>query len=471
MSATTRIRKNVITLSKVQQQNYTFAVQQLKSSGQRKKYDDYVSTHNAANGTDKPFHESPLFLPWHRQFILDFESDMRKALVDFQRESDFTLPYWDWAADAASATPQTAPVWSTDLMGGDGDADEIVTTGPFRSTNWVSAPKRPEGLSANRGRFLERGFGRGRAATLPTQAEVEKALAIPTYDETPWDSSSPYHSSFRNALEGWVVPPGLSGPGLHNRLHQWVAGLEGSMLWMTSPNDPVFWLHHCNLDRIWAQWQAKNPGIRYPETPQAPPETRKIRGNEPMWPWLSITPNDVWEHASLGYEYESAIPWPGPNALGAIPMEPVRVGSTWASTLFGDGWQINGGLPDPATQSVIANGIYGITLRGKGVVSEATQYVCLRGPDARWQTPWVGPEAYASDTQWFEPWTGDGFVPGTEQEGVCVPVGPNEDCWFRRKAGPYPRGVEFVVAATRHKEYAGRFKMWGFLGVGTPEGH
>ena len=50
-----------------------------------------------------------------------------------------------------------------------------------------------------------------------------------------------------NALEGWI-----NGPQHHNRVHVWIGG---SMLINTSPNDSVFFLHHCNVDRIWALWQ------------------------------------------------------------------------------------------------------------------------------------------------------------------------------------------------------------------------
>ena len=31
----------------------------------------------------------------------------------------------------------------------------------------------------------------------------------------------------------------------------------------TSPNDPVFFLHHCNVDRLWAQWWSDNPKRPY----------------------------------------------------------------------------------------------------------------------------------------------------------------------------------------------------------------
>lgn len=34
---------------------------------------------------------------------------------------------------------------------------------------------------------------------------------------------------------------------------------------VSSPGDPVFYLHHTWLDRIWAQWQAQNPQVRLKE--------------------------------------------------------------------------------------------------------------------------------------------------------------------------------------------------------------
>ncbi len=63
---------------------------------------------------------------------------------------------------------------------------------------------------------------------------------------SPWDETRNTRS-FRNRLEGW-----FGGNILHNRCHRWIGG---DMVAGTSPNDPVFWLHHCNVDRIWADWQ------------------------------------------------------------------------------------------------------------------------------------------------------------------------------------------------------------------------
>lgn len=63
---------------------------------------------------------------------------------------------------------------------------------------------------------------------------------------------------FRNGMEDWVTQlgdPRVATPGsqLHNRVHLYIGG---NMAPMTSPNDPVFFLHHCFIDKVWADWQA-----------------------------------------------------------------------------------------------------------------------------------------------------------------------------------------------------------------------
>jgi hypothetical protein len=184
-----------------------------------------------------------------------FESDMQAILG----QPDFALPYWDWARDAALSDPTTAPIWDVAFMGGQGNP---VSTGPFRTGQWTLAG----------GGSLVRQFGVS-AAALPSQADVLSALALPTYDTAPWNSTSA--NSFRNHLEGWDTNPA----GLHNRVHLWVGG---SMLPMTSPNDPVFFLHHANTDRIWSIWQALYGQNSFLPT-QGAREGHNL--NDEMYPW------------------------------------------------------------------------------------------------------------------------------------------------------------------------------------------
>jgi hypothetical protein len=120
-------------------------------------------------------------------------------------------------------------------------------------------------------------------------------------------------SSFRNILEGWVS----TGPDVdvHNRVHVWVGG---SMAPGTSPDDPVFFMHHCNIDRLWAQWQHLHPGQQYPEVvPRiGVPGNRPHGLDDPMPPWTAlpelVRPRDMLDHTRIvvrgrpaGYTYDT----------------------------------------------------------------------------------------------------------------------------------------------------------------------
>ncbi len=161
-------------------------------------------------------------------------------------------------------------------MGGNGNP---VTTGAFASGQWTTI----NADGSSRGGLI-REFGSG-TSELPTQTDVNAALGETPYDTSPWNSTtSPSH---RNRLEGW------NGSRLHNQVHVWVGG---DMAQDTSPNDPVFFLHHCNIDRLWAQWQARNSNQGYTPTSRGP---QGHNLNDLMYPWngsdnvLEARPADV----------------------------------------------------------------------------------------------------------------------------------------------------------------------------------
>lgn len=230
-------------------------------------------------------HQGPAFLPWHREFILRFERQLQIAVGD----DNFGLPYWDWAADAAlpdPTDPNQAVIWRNDFMGGQGTP---VRTGHFREGEWTLFP------SGSLARELGRSEG---VSTLPTQAHANAAVAATTYDSSPWNRLSA--TGFRNQFEGW-----LPANGLHNRIHLWVGG---SMLPGTSPNDPVFFLHHCNVDRIWALWQQCHPGVPYRPTDADADAPAGHRLNDRMFPWTSPSDRriaDLLDFTALGYTYDS----------------------------------------------------------------------------------------------------------------------------------------------------------------------
>lgn len=74
-----------------------------------------------------------------------------------------------------------------------------------------------------------------------------------------------------------------SGKGLiilHGEVHNWVGGNMANP--KKSPNDPIFFLHHAFIDKVWADWQGTHHPSLFPE---------EYRDSQ-MKPW-SVTVDDV----------------------------------------------------------------------------------------------------------------------------------------------------------------------------------
>jgi tyrosinase len=55
-------------------------------------------------------------------------------------------------------------------------------------------------------------------------------------------------------------------PWLHNQVHRWIGGDKAPA---SSPNDPVFFLHHANVDLLWESWMDRH-GRNYVPTTWSP---------------------------------------------------------------------------------------------------------------------------------------------------------------------------------------------------------
>ena len=116
------------------------------------------------------------------------------------------------------------------------------------------------------------------------------------YDQTPFNSSS--SGGTRNHVEGWVGPARI-----HNNVHVWVGG---DMQLSSSPNDPVFFLHHCNVDRIWAAWQEKHPASPYVPDMSAPAALQFHRIDDALYSVFeeTVTPRQMVDYKSF-YNYDT----------------------------------------------------------------------------------------------------------------------------------------------------------------------
>jgi tyrosinase len=243
-------------------------------------------------------HRGPVFLPWHRFMLILLELQFQRVLAD----ANFGLPYWDWAADGelSPAQQRTSALWDDDTLGGQGSP---VSTGPFafdavQAESWrVRIATDAQGALRSTNRGLRRAFGQS-VPDLPRQSQVAAALALTAYDQSPWSTTS---GGFRNRLEGWR--PLATAPGLHNRVHVWVGG---DMLPSSSPNDPVFYLNHCNVDRIWAALQASASNPPYVPDNSAGTTLQGHRIDDQMYALLSspVTPGQMLDVQSF-YSYDS----------------------------------------------------------------------------------------------------------------------------------------------------------------------
>jgi tyrosinase len=174
-------------------------------------------------------HGNLRLLPWHRIFLLLFE----EALHNYH--PDVCIPYWDWT----KPEEQHFPDWLTTIL------PTVVT--PTRTINVVRSPGAESWLT---------GIVSG----------ASSALAQTTYDTF----SSPIN-------------------GIHGGVHIWVGGTMSDA--SVSPADPVFWLHHANLDRLWWLWYNSVAGNH---------QNPVIPGLISPWTYMEANTRSI---ISLGYKY------------------------------------------------------------------------------------------------------------------------------------------------------------------------
>lgn len=237
------------------------------------------------------------FLVWHRGYIGWFEQIVREMSGDPQ----FALPYWDWTTE-----PRMPAVMYEDVLtpndpayigkatefkkrfeGVVAKADYWKATSPFEDSQYNQLLSRSMRFPADlwfdinddpRGTFFfEPPIARGLTKEKPgldIDADVLKAVSLPTVlnalsprDFLTFGSARTFQHS---GLTGFGVLEGQP----HNLVHNCVGGAYnnpptgGFMQANLSPVDPLFFLHHANIDRLWDVWTRKQQGFRLPILPE-----------------------------------------------------------------------------------------------------------------------------------------------------------------------------------------------------------
>jgi tyrosinase len=178
-------------------------------------------------------HETAYFLAWHRGYLYYFERQLRTVSGD----ATLTLPYWDYY------TYPTIPAEFTDTASG----NPLYTT---RVNN-----------------------------------DVYSALSM-----TPFGTSvKNFQRGLNNAFESNVE----DAP--HNPVHDTIGGYMADI--STAPIDPIFYLHHCNIDRLWNAWSRRS-------TSKVPAASNAYwSGSFTYASGLTMTKSKTRTPAGLGYDY------------------------------------------------------------------------------------------------------------------------------------------------------------------------
>lgn len=237
-----RIRKDANTLTAAERDRFVTAFAKLNNQGLGR-YADFRNMHVSASLAQA--HGAAAFLPWHRAYLLDLERELQAI------DPSVALPYWRF--------DQPAPnIFTPDFMG---QADsfgavQFASTNPF--TFW-----KVDGITGfNRQPFFD-------TDTEPAQVNPDSiTLALGSSFRKFRTMEGNPHGSAHVSFDGPINDPA------------------------TAPRDPIFFLLHCNVDRLWAKWQKANsrfdPNVpsSFDSSPFNPLGHNLV---DTMWPWNGDT--------------------------------------------------------------------------------------------------------------------------------------------------------------------------------------
>jgi hypothetical protein len=273
------------------------------------------------------------FLPWHRGYLFHFEAICRELSGD----PGFALPFWDWTNapripdvlydDVLTPTHQLyeesfetfrpkfeaaiADMWNglTPVQRAQLDLRGLASAGDLwdRLEPYFSKREEARGLMQDKPDLPDW------AKTEVGPERVKAALAPKRFEDFGSTPSADHHQrAIQDTLE--------SGP--HNNIHNAVGFGSGFMSELMAPVDPIFWLHHANVDRLWDLWTRRE---RQAGRTALPDETARW-SKEPFafFAEPDATSERYLETEALGYRYGpgfgDAILGESHGALAPLPV-------------------------------------------------------------------------------------------------------------------------------------------------------
>ena len=271
-----RVRKNAETLTDGERDRFVGALAALNNNGQGV-FRGFRAMHT--DDTSGEAHGRDAFLPWHRAYLLDLERELQAV------EPSVALHYWRFDR----AAPR---LFSADFLGApagppeDGPGQPVKLSPGHPLETW--SVDGAQGIIRHP-RFADPRFSPATSAAGPVR-DSDELLDSPDgrldyayKDVVPAENGK---DGFRDIVE---INP-------HGRAH---VSFSGSIRFIdTAARDPLFFMLHCFLDRIWARWQWRE--TRFDGTK---PTTYFYRGRfedpgrtwlghnllDTMWPWNGET--------------------------------------------------------------------------------------------------------------------------------------------------------------------------------------
>lgn len=229
-------------------------------------------------------HGSWYFLSWHRMYLHHFEEIVAAAVASLGGPADWALPYWNYS-DASDPNARRLPIAFRSPTKSDG------------SVNALFVEDRNDGVNDGG----------------PVGDEGDVALVGPLGE--PDFVSPPFGSGFGGPQTGFMHGGGQIGAVErvpHGAMHVAVGGWMGGF--NTAALDPIFWLHHCNIDRLWEVWLRRDPNHVNPA--QAWPSAVKFDFRDVDGKAVKMTSGQVVDTtaAPLSYSYDDTS-----DPLAAVP--------------------------------------------------------------------------------------------------------------------------------------------------------
>lgn len=242
-----RVRKNANNLTAGERSRFIAAFAQLNNQGLGR-FADFRNMHVSVSLPQA--HGAAGFLPWHRAYLLDLERELQAI------DSSVALHYWRF--------DQPAPnIFKLDFLG-------------------VSDPNGTVQFGANNPLQFWKTDG------VPG---VNRSPDFPTSQAPPGLLTEAQTLALGGANNTYRLFRGMEG-NPHGSAHVSFGGYISSPA--TAPKDPLFFLLHCNVDRLWAKWQRQNarfdPGVASSYDSNLPGGNAVGHNlNDTMWPWNGVT--------------------------------------------------------------------------------------------------------------------------------------------------------------------------------------